>query len=81
MKIEDAKTVQRLLTNREINEKILNSWKSDASCALYVTCLGSSTFYNKPGFGISTCDEQFAKDIEAAIEAQIKRLDDQIASF
>ena len=80
MKIDDAKKIQELLTNREINEKVLKSWKSDAS-ALYVTCLGSSTFYSKPGQGRSTCDELFVKDIEAALEAQIKRLDDQIAAF
>ena len=80
MKIDDAKKIQELLTNREINEKVLKLWKSDAS-ALFVTCLGSSTFYSKPGQGISTCDELFAKDIEAALEAQIKRLDDQIAAF
>lgn len=80
MKIEDAKKIQELLTNREINEKVLKLWKSDAS-ALFVTCLGSSTFYSKPGQGISTCDELFAKDIEAALVAQIKRFDDQIAAF
>ena len=80
MKIDDAKKIQELLTNREINEKVLKLWKSDAS-VLYVTCLGSSTFYSKPGQGRSTCDELFAKDIEAALVAQIKRFDDQIAAL
>ena len=81
MKLDDAKRLQKLLTNKEINEKVLNGWKSGSGLTLYVTCLGSSTFYSKPGYGTSTCDELFEKDIVAALEAQIKRLDDQIAAF
>lgn len=81
MKIEDAKKLQELMTNREINEKILNGWKSSSGLSLYVTCLGSSTVYTKPGFGKSTCDELFERDIVAALEAQIKRFDDQIAAL
>lgn len=72
MKLDDAKKLQELLTNKEINEKVLNGWKSGSGLSLYVTCLGSSTFYTKPGDGISTCDELFEKDIVAALEAQIK---------
>ena len=81
MKLDDAKRIQELLTNKEINEKVLNAWKSGSGLMLSVNCLGTSTFYTKPGHGLSTCDEQFERDIVAALEAQIKRLDDQIAAL
>lgn len=69
------------MTNREITENVLNNWRGDLGLMLTVTCLGNSTSYTRPGHGRSTCDELFAKDIEAALVAQIKRFDDQIAAL
>lgn len=85
MNIDRAKELQELCTRHEIVKLVLDSWKSDASLSLTIMCLGYMLDVKKdtgiklahPGVG----DEQLAQDIEAALEAQLQRLENQIASY
>lgn len=85
MNIDKAKELQELCTRHEITKLVLDSWKSDASLSLTIMCLGYMLDVKKdngtkpayPGIG----DEQLAQDIEAALEAQLQRLENQIASY
>ena len=85
MNIDDAKQLQHLCTRHEIVKKVLDNWKSDASVVLTLMCLGNMLDIKKdigipfanPGIG----DDELARDIEAALEAQLQRIENQIASF
>lgn len=85
MNIDKAKELQELCTHYEIVKLVLDSWKSDASLSLTIMCLGymldvkkdNGTKPTHPGIG----DKQLAQDIEIALEAQLQRLENQIASY
>lgn len=85
MNLDDAKRLQELCTRHEIVKKVLDNWRSDASMVLTITCLGNSLDVKKdvglrfayPAIG----DNELAQDIEAALEAQVQRLENQIASY
>lgn len=85
MNIDKAKELQELCTRYEIVKLVLDSWKSDTSLSLTIMCLGYMLDVKKdtgvkptnPGIG----DEQLAQDIEAALEAQLQRLENRIASY
>jgi len=85
MNIDDAKQLQQLCTRHEIVKKVYDNWKSDASVVLTIMCSGNMLDVKKdigtplahPGIG----DNQLAQDIEAALEAQLQRLENQIAAY
>jgi hypothetical protein len=85
MNLDDAKRLQELCTRHEIVKKVLDNWRSDASMSLTIMCLGNMLDVKKdlgipfahPAIG----DNELAQDIEAALEAQVQRLENQIASY
>ena len=81
MNLDKAKKLQELCTNLEINEKVLNNWRSELGLMITISCLGNSTYLTKPKQGISTCDDEFRQDLENALEAQIQRIKNQIAAI
>lgn len=85
MDIDKAKELQQLCTRYEIVKMVYDNWKSDSSIALTIMCSGNMLDVKKdigipfahPGIG----DNELAQDIEAALEAQLKRLENQIAAY
>lgn len=78
MDLDNAKKLQELCTNLEINERVLNNWRSELGLMITISCLGNSTYLTKPNSGACTCDDEFRQDLENALEAQIQRIKDQI---
>lgn len=81
MNINDTKKLQELCTNLEINEKVLSNWRSELGLMITISCLGNSTYLTKPGNCKCTCDDEFRQDLERALEAQIQRIKNQIATM